>query len=78
MKYTLMYFKWIIFILLLMIFLAGVIFGVILGVVGVFGALIDSNAMYLVMVPTGLLCGLMSAVAKDAIDYISDKWSWKI
>ena len=78
MKHTLMYLKVIVFVLLLLIALAGFLLGSLCVIVGLVSALVDQSARPLILVFVGLFCGFIGFVALDAIDYIDDKWSWKV
>ena len=78
MKHTLMYFKTIVAVLLGLISVGSGICGGLLVLVGVFGSLSNMDACYLTLVVPGIFCGFACFVALDALEYINDKWSWKV
>jgi hypothetical protein len=78
MKHTLMYLKVIVVVLLCLIVLAGFVLGGLSAIVGLICALVDNSARPLLLVIVGLFCGFMGFVALDALNYIDNKWSWKV
>jgi hypothetical protein len=78
MKNTLMYLKVLVFIMLIVLFLAGCFGGGGLVVAGVVNAIFDRSIVPLVLIPVGLFCCLIGFVALDALAYINDNWSWQV
>ena len=78
MKYTMLYLKYVLLILLAIIMIFSGICGFILVAAGVFVALLDKDASFLLLIIPGVLCGLMCSIVLDCITYIVDNWRLKI
>lgn len=74
MKYTRLYLKYLVVVLLILL----VIFSLTLGVtcigLGIFCTIQECNPGFLVFIPVGVFCGFMGFVALDAFKYLMDKW----
>lgn len=77
MKYTMLYLKYLVVVILLLITVASLILGVLCAGLGIFGTAQECNPGYLVFIPVGVFCGFMGFVALDAFKYIMDKWGLK-
>ena len=78
MKYTVLYLKYVLLILLAIIMIFSGICGFILVVVSVFATLSDKDASFLLLIIPGLLCGFICSITLDCVTYIVDNWRLKI
>lgn len=74
MKYTMLYLKYLVVVLLLLIAVIGLVLGALCAGLGIIGAVQDCNPGLLVAVPFGVFCGFIGFVALDAFKYLLDKW----
>ena len=74
MKYTSIFLKYTLIVLLVLITMIGCIFGFILGVVGLFGAALNSDVSFLAFIPIAFVCALVGMLALDAVTRLMDKW----
>ena len=74
MKYTSIFLKYTLIVLLVLITMIGCVFGFILGVVGLFGALLNSNLSFLAFIPMAFLCALAGMLALDVTTQLMDAW----
>lgn len=77
MKYTMLYIKYLVVVILLIIAVAGFVLGVLCAGLGIFGTAQECNPGFLVFIPVGVFCGFMGFVALDAFKYLMDKWGLK-
>ena len=74
MKLTMLYLKYLVIVILLLIAVAGWSLGVLCGALGVFGAAQELDAGLLVFLPVGVFCGFMGFAAFDCFKLLIDKW----
>lgn len=73
MKYTKLYLKYIVVILLLLIAVVGLFCGAIGLGLGTVVAIVERNAYYIIFIPIGLFSGFMGFVSLDTYKYLSKK-----
>lgn len=78
MKYTLFYLKIVVLVLLVIVMLGMGACGIGLALIGIVNSLVDRSVHQLILILPGLFCGLLCSSALDALEYINDKWSWKV
>ena len=74
MKFTMLYLKYLVIVILLLIAVAGWLLGALCTGLGVFGAAVECNPGLLVFVPVGAFCGFMGFVAFDCFKSLIEKW----
>ena len=74
MKYTSIFLKYALIVLLVLVTMIGCVFGLILGVIGLFGALLNSDVGFLAFIPIAFVCALVGMLALDAVTRLMDKW----
>lgn len=74
MKYTMLYLKYLVVVVLLLITAAGLVLGVLCACLGLFGAAQKCNPVLLVFVPVGAFSGFMGFVAFDCFKLLIKKW----
>lgn len=77
MKYTKLYLKYLVVVILLIITVVFLAFGVLCLGLGIFGPAQELNPGFLVFIPVGLFCGFTGFVALDTFKYLMDKWGLK-
>ena len=74
MKFTMLYLKYLVIVILLLIAVAGWSLGVLCVALGVLGAAQECNPGFLVFIPVGLFCGFAGFVAFDCFKSLIGKW----
>ena len=77
MKYTMLYLKYLVVVLLLLLAVIGFVLGLLCAGLGIFGTAQECNISLLVFIPVGVFCGFLGFVALDAFKYLTDKWGLK-
>lgn len=78
MNYTLLYLKYVLVVLFVLVMLATFTTGAAAVLIGVLGTLLEFSIEYLVLIPIGVFLGFMGFISLDGVIYITDKWKWKI
>lgn len=76
MKYSKLFLKITLLVVLFAIMLAGILCGGCLVLAGIFSALYEHSVNPLVLVIPGLFACYLGFVALDTLEYINNKWSW--
>lgn len=74
MKFTKLYLKYLVVVILLLIAVVGWLLGVLCAGMGVLGAAQELDAGLLILLPVGVFCGFMGFVAFDCFKSLIDKW----
>lgn len=77
MKYTLLYLRCLVCILLVLIMVASLVIGCFSIFGAIVGSLSDMNPEYLILLPVGIFAGFMGFVAFDAFVALIEKWRLK-
>lgn len=77
MKYTKLYLKYLVVVILLLITVVSLALGVLCVGLGIFGPAQELNLGFLIFIPVGLFCGFMGFVALDTFKHLMDKWGLK-
>lgn len=73
MKYTVLYLKYLVVVILLLITICFLVLGVLCLCLVTFGAIQECNPDFLVFIPVGLFCGFTGFVAFDAFRHLVGK-----
>ena len=76
MKYTTLYLKYLVVVILLLIAVVGWLLGVLCAGLVVLGAAQELDACLLVLLPIGVFCGFIGFVAFDCFKLLIDKWGF--
>ena len=74
MKYTMLYLKYLVIVVLCIIMVIGFILGILCACLGIFGTAQECNLGYLVLLPAGIFFGFMGFVALDCLKHLVDVW----
>ena len=74
MKFTMLYLKYLVIVILLLSAVVGWLLGVLCAALGVLGAAQECNPGFLVFIPVGLFCGFVGFVAFDCFKSLIERW----
>ena len=78
MKFTLMFLKYTLLVLFLLIAVAGWAGSTIIGLAGIIGLVLGSDLICLLLIPMALFIAFISFAALDCATHFVDKWELKV